>query len=258
MSNYCNLCISLFLQEVQQDPDCLLFPGSQQGERFRSIWRYQLNENKEDLEGYKVEDIGTHNTRKGATTYAASGSTVSPSSVAMSNCGDWTLGTIQDVIMLYEKVGDGYVGGFLAGLPVLSSHFAVSEPNFWTLESLDYDSARKQVEINTKVLTILHSLFCDILYQQVTVLPLLHVSLVYDLRYNNGINFACQDGHSILRLTAVFKSSDFVDIKQHVSIRVPFDEDNNAVMLCGYSPHVAPLAANSGLKVDLTKLHQVF
>ena len=193
MSNYCNLCISLFLQEVQQDPDCLLFPGSQQGERFRSIWRYQLNENKEDLEGYKVEDIGTHNTRKGATTYAASGSTVSPSSVAMSNCGDWTLGTIQDVIMLYEKVGDGYVGGFLAGLPVLSSHFAVSEPNFWTLESLDYDSARKQV-----------------------------------------------------------------DIKQHVSIRVPFDEDNNAVMLCGYSPHVAPLAANSGLKVDLTKLHQVF
>ena len=78
-----------------------------------------------------MEDIGTHSITKGATTHASSGSTASPSSVAINNQGGWTLGTVPDVYMLYEKAGAHYVGQILAGLPVLSAHFAVSEPNFW-------------------------------------------------------------------------------------------------------------------------------
>ena len=35
-------------------------------------------------DGYEVEDIGTHSIRQGATTYASSGSTTSPSSVLLS------------------------------------------------------------------------------------------------------------------------------------------------------------------------------
>ena len=43
----------------------------------------------------------------------------------------------------------------LAGIPVLSSHFIESEPNLWTLVSLDCDARRKQAEIDAKVLTVL-------------------------------------------------------------------------------------------------------
>ena len=90
-----------------------------------------LHGHEGDLDGYEVEDIGTHSIRKkGATTYASSGSTASSSSVAINNRGGWTLGTVRDVYMLYEKAGYRYVGQILAGLPVLSDCFAVSEPNF--------------------------------------------------------------------------------------------------------------------------------
>ena len=75
--------------------------------------------------------------------------------------------------MLYKKAGDHYVGRILAGLPALSPHFAESESNFWTLDQLDYDARRKQVEIDAKVLDVLQSLFGNILYRQVTVLPFL-------------------------------------------------------------------------------------
>ena len=64
--------------------------------------------------------------------------------------------------MLYEKAGGHYVGLILAGLPVLSSHFAVSEPKFWTLNPLDYDARAKQAEIDVKVSSLLQSLFGDI------------------------------------------------------------------------------------------------
>ena len=65
-----------------------------------------LEKHKGDLDGYNVKDIGTHRIRKGATTYTLSGSTASPSSVAINNRGGWTLGTVRDVYMLYEKAGD--------------------------------------------------------------------------------------------------------------------------------------------------------
>ena len=88
------LSIFVCFLDVLQDPDGLLFPGSQQYEQFRNILRQQLKKHKGDLDGYEVEDIGTHSIRKGASTYAASGSTASPSSVAINNCGCWTLGTV--------------------------------------------------------------------------------------------------------------------------------------------------------------------
>ena len=101
------LCCS---PDVLQDPDSLLFPASEQDNQFRKILKWLLEKHKGDLDGYEVEDIGTHSIRKGATTYASSGSTASPSSVAINNCGGWTLGTGRDVYMLYEKAGDHYVG----------------------------------------------------------------------------------------------------------------------------------------------------
>ena len=57
-----------------------------------------------------------------------------------------------------------------------------------------------------------------------------------------------------MTLTAIYTSSDVVDIKQYVSVRVPFDEGNFAVKLTGIPPHVAHLAAISGLKDEMTRI----
>ena len=58
------------------------------------------------------------------------------------------------------------MGFILAGLPVLSSHFAVTEPNFWTINPLDHDARAKQVEIDVKISSLLQSLFGDILSEK--------------------------------------------------------------------------------------------
>ena len=52
-------------------------------------------------------------------------------------------GTVRDLCMLYEKAGDYFVGWILAGLPVMSSPFAVSEPNFWTFDLVGCDARAK-------------------------------------------------------------------------------------------------------------------
>jgi hypothetical protein len=39
------------------------------------------------------------------------------------------MGSVRDVYMLYKKAGDQYIGRLMAGLPVLSERFAVSNPD---------------------------------------------------------------------------------------------------------------------------------
>ena len=100
----------------------------------------------------------------------------------------------------------------LAALPFLSSCFGLSEPNFWTLNPLDHGARVKQVEIDVKVSSLLQSLFGDILYIQVTVLPSLSVALACVLHHKTAIINTCCDGHSIVKLTASYTSPDIIAI----------------------------------------------
>jgi hypothetical protein len=53
--------------------------------------------------GYGPNNIGIHSIRKGAGTFASSGTTAAPSSVSVNNRGGWTLGGVRDIYMLYER-----------------------------------------------------------------------------------------------------------------------------------------------------------
>ena len=59
------------------------FPGANQEDRFRKILKQLFKKHEVNLDGYDIDELGTHSIRKGATTYASSGSTASPSSVAI-------------------------------------------------------------------------------------------------------------------------------------------------------------------------------
>ena len=112
----------------------MLFPGPKQEERFGAILLRVLEKNKDELLelGYEPNDIGVHSIRKGAGTYASSGTTAAPSSVSVNNRGGWTLGGVRDVYMLYERAGDQYVGRILSGtMNVLSAKFGASAPDFF-------------------------------------------------------------------------------------------------------------------------------
>jgi hypothetical protein len=125
---------------------------------------------------------------------------------------------------------------------------------FGTLNPLDHDARVKKLEINVKVSSLLQSLFGDILCRQVIVLSFLRVGLACVLHHRTAINNTCCDGHSIIKLTAIYTSPDIVDIEHFVSVRVPFDKGNFANKLTGIPPHVAHLAAISDLKDDMAKI----
>ena len=90
--------------------------------------------------------------------------------------------------------------------------FCCVRANFWILNLLDYDARAKQLEINVKVSSLLQSLFGDLFGRQVTVLLFLRVGLACVLHHKTAINNTCHDGHSIVKLTAIYTSPDIVDI----------------------------------------------
>jgi hypothetical protein len=87
-----------------------LFEGSQQYDRFREIFQRLLKSEQvssvpENI-GKQSADFGTHSFRKGAVTYAGSGSTACPSAVAVSLRAGWALAGVQGTYMRYQEAGD--------------------------------------------------------------------------------------------------------------------------------------------------------
>ena len=202
-----------------------------------------------------MEDIGTHSIRKGATTHASSGSTASPSSVAINNQGGWTLGTVPDVYMLYEKAGAHYVGQILAGLPVLSARFAVSGPNFCIQNPKDANAQEKQTEFDGKVILALRSLFGDVICHQVMLLQILCVGLACILHHRKHLQQLCTATSTVSK-TAIYTSREIFALNEHILIRYLSckEESSFAVKLTGIPPHVAHLAAIRFMRGELQAL----
>ena len=80
--------------------------------------------------GYSITDLGTHSIRKGASTYATSGSADGPTATSVYiRCG-WSMGDVVDRYLQYEKAGDMFVGRLVSGLPHSSAKFALLPPCF--------------------------------------------------------------------------------------------------------------------------------
>ena len=104
-----------------------LFPGDNQYERFRSCFHKVCCDSAMDM---NAEDIGTHSIRKGACTYASSGTTACPSATAVHLRAGWTLGGVQDTYLRYDGAGDMHVGRTVCGLPTDRPEFAMLPPHF--------------------------------------------------------------------------------------------------------------------------------
>ncbi|DBA05028.1 TPA: hypothetical protein N0F65_000716 [Lagenidium giganteum] len=116
--------------------DCHLFPGHEQYDRFRKALRRALliPSVRRHLEesGKDSSSIGTHSLRKGAATFASSGSTACPSAVAVHLRAGWTMGGVQDRYLRYDAAGDMFVGRTVSALPIGKPEFAVLPPHFVT------------------------------------------------------------------------------------------------------------------------------
>ena len=110
-----------------------LFPGSnRQDDRFRIILAQAAQGGVilQELENRAMhyDDLGTHSMRKGAATYASSGSIMAPSAAAIHLRAGWKLGGVQDTYLRYESAGDMFVGRVVSGLPIHKPDFDVVGP----------------------------------------------------------------------------------------------------------------------------------
>ena len=109
-----------------------LFPGVEQYDHYRKAFQKLLQFNEVEAElvrsGVKADDLGTHSKRKGSGTYASSGSTACPSSVAIHIRMDWSMGNVPDRYLRYEAAGDQHVGRTVSGLPPNSYMFSILPP----------------------------------------------------------------------------------------------------------------------------------
>lgn len=111
-----------------------LFKGTKQYDRFlkalKGIMGDPIVAAKLDAAGLKPEEIGAHSQRKGASSFAASGSTNGPSAIAICLRAGWTLGNVQDRYIRVESAGDMHTGRTVAGLPHDSGDFGTLPPFF--------------------------------------------------------------------------------------------------------------------------------
>jgi hypothetical protein len=109
-----------------------LFPGSDQYGRFMDCLRRIVDNNREEFLklGISPGDLGLHSARKGSCSLASAGTTVSPPMVSICLRAMWSMGSVKERYLQYEKAGDQYLGRVVSGLDVNCVSFAVSPPYF--------------------------------------------------------------------------------------------------------------------------------
>ncbi len=80
--------------------------------------------------GISPGNLGLHLAEKGWCSYANVGSTVCPPMVSICLQAMWSVGSIKECYLQYEKAGDQYLGWVASGLDVDNVSFAISPPYF--------------------------------------------------------------------------------------------------------------------------------
>ena len=126
-----SLAVYLFTNPPLLCGDCKLFPGKRQYNRYTDIISRLIADNLDHLAQFgNVHNLGAHSIRKGAATYACSGTTVSPSIVAICLRAGWSIAGAKERYLKFENAGDQFVSRILCVLDCNSPNFAISPPIF--------------------------------------------------------------------------------------------------------------------------------
>ena len=166
------------------------------------------------------KNIGTHSIRKGAATFASSGSTGGPSIVSIClRCG-WALGNVLERYFKYEDAGDQFVGRVIAGLPVNTSKFSVLPPHFVDLES---SCVKRGIQAMFPALSTVPQLS--------SILYLLLASLVYHFDF---LHSTLPADHAF-RFTPLFTDKDLLSSLRNVLVS---GYESPYLVATGIPPHV--------------------
>ena len=102
-----------------------------------------VTEHKEEVQTLmEKERLNPYGMRKGAATYACSGTMLAPSIPSIARRGKWSIGSVLDCYWHFGSVGDQYLGQILAGLNLNSSSFDVLPPHWITHSPMENEVVR--------------------------------------------------------------------------------------------------------------------
>jgi hypothetical protein len=219
------------------EDDNMLFPGQKQYNRFsKQLGTLVKHTPQSHLEAECFRLYGTHSFRKGAATYACSGSTAAPHISAVSNRAGWKQPGVQDTYLVYADAGDQYVGRVVSGLPLNSHNFAMLPPYFPELSEsvsraleLCFPSVRGRVE--DKVLA-----FC----------------LASIVHHSEWLRAKLPGSHAIFRAALFLEGDLLAKLVSQVKCHVPA----TSVMLkaTGVPPHIDQLHKLERVEMTLEKM----
>jgi hypothetical protein len=130
------------------------------------------------LHGFEPSDFGNHSFRKGAATFASSGSVGGPSIVSIIRRAGWSLGDVLGRYLKADPAGDQYVGRVVAGLPINSPQFAVLPPSF-VLGELEVEEKVRSVRLTDFIFPLLQNFSNCIVHLHKLVSALSNVHIIY-------------------------------------------------------------------------------
>eukprot|EP00698_Gefionella_okellyi_P009833 TRINITY_DN2520_c0_g1_i2.p1 TRINITY_DN2520_c0_g1~~TRINITY_DN2520_c0_g1_i2.p1 ORF type:complete len:488 (-),score=113.13 TRINITY_DN2520_c0_g1_i2:135-1598(-) len=111
-----------------------VFPGAGQYERYSKALKRLFNEPDVIAElaeyGLTPADLGAHSSRKGSSTFAASGSPDGPRFAAIMTRAGWQMPGVTGKYISLNDASDTFVGRTVCGLPLQRPEFAVLPPFF--------------------------------------------------------------------------------------------------------------------------------
>jgi len=226
-----------------------LFPGSSQYSRFMKIFHKTIDAHAAEFKklGITKGDLGSHSCRKGAITLVTTGCTVSPPMAAVCIRAGWSMGSVKDRYIHYEKAGDQFVGRTVTGIPALDCNFAIS-PVHWDWSGLSRIDERKKKEELEEILGEI-VVKKDVSAATFGMLQYLFAALVYHYDYLNQT----LDESNILRASQGFvpAAEECEELKELTVVRFPWELTPDSPKPSGIPPHVLLLNKLEGMDKEL-------
>ncbi len=221
-----------------------LFPGGDQYGRFMDCLRRTIEKYLDEFLalGISPGDLGSHSARKGACSYASAGSTVCPPMVSICLRAMWSMGSVKERYLQFEKAGDQYLGRVVSGLDVNDVSFATSPPYF-------EDDNNGMVREN--VLTLLRNFVVGGKSIQGEVCHLLYFCFA-SLCYHFDFLVRTLPRRSKLQASPFFTNIPNY-AREAATVRFPWNKTALTPSFTGMPPHVSMLASIEGLKAALDK-----
>ncbi|MEM7283659.1 MAG: hypothetical protein AAF438_18745, partial [Pseudomonadota bacterium] len=225
----------------------LLFPGADQYGRFIKIFHRVISQAEDKFLslGVKKHMLGSHSIRKGAITLVSTGCTVSPPLSSICLRAGWSLGTVKDRYIHYEKAGDQFTGRSVTGISSLDKEFAIS-PVYWDWTDCDEQSGSEKVD---EILSETCVNKREVKPQTFALFRYLFASLCYHSRHLEEVLHETNP----LRGSPVFAAISKFEHADKAAVSYPWKATAFSPKPTGIPPHVMILVRMEELKMELAQ-----